>query len=87
MNLSIESLQHIQTELDDARRRIASLEQQLAQSTGSSDQESRIFRYLAERGTEVIVLLDEQGTVTYVSPSIIPAMGYSVEEYSRHYPE
>jgi PAS domain-containing protein len=40
----------------------------------------RRFRALVEHSMDIIALVNTEGLVTYVSPSITPIMGYSPEE-------
>ncbi|MBP9212519.1 MAG: PAS domain S-box protein, partial [Bacteroidetes bacterium] len=39
------------------------------------------FRALIEKSSEVVVIVDAEGTVVYVTGSITPMLGYTVEEY------
>ncbi len=39
------------------------------------------FRALAEKSAELILLIDESGEFTYVSPSIMKMLGYTVNEF------
>lgn len=40
------------------------------------------FRALIEKSSEVVVIVDAEGTVVYVTGSITPMLGYTVEEYT-----
>ncbi|NUN69155.1 MAG: PAS domain S-box protein [Bacteroidetes bacterium] len=40
------------------------------------------FRALIEKSSEVVVIIDAQGTVAYATGSITPMLGYTVEEYT-----
>ncbi|HEY8292063.1 MAG TPA: PAS domain S-box protein, partial [Thermomicrobiales bacterium] len=40
------------------------------------------FRSLIEKSSDLIALVDAQGTITYASPSTEPVLGYTVEEYT-----
>ncbi|MBL8798650.1 MAG: PAS domain S-box protein, partial [Planctomycetia bacterium] len=44
------------------------------------------FRALVEKSSDLLVLLDAQGTVTYVTPAVTPLLGYSPEEFLRRAP-
>lgn len=44
-------------------------------------QSERRFRALVENSADITALVDAQGIVTYVSPSITPIMGYTPEEF------
>lgn len=44
----------------------------------------RRFRALVEHSMDIIALVNTEGLVTYVSPSITPIMGYSQERMGVH---
>jgi PAS domain-containing protein len=46
----------------------------------ASHYHERRFRALVEHSMDIIALVNTEGLVTYVSPSITPIMGYSPEE-------
>lgn len=48
-------------------------------------QNGALFRALIENSSDIIVLLNDQGLVTYISPSITPVMGYSAEGLLGHH--
>src|SRR6266700_3198979 len=43
-------------------------------------QNGQLSHSLSSNGSEVVVLVNAEGTVTYVSPSIITLLGYTLEE-------
>src|SRR2546421_2437551 len=47
----------------------------------ASHYHERRFRALVEHSMDIIALVNTEGLVTYVSPSITPIMGYSPEEF------
>jgi PAS domain S-box-containing protein len=47
-------------------------------------QHEPFFRALIEHSSDIIVLANAEGTVTYVSPSIIPMTGYPPEAFLGH---
>ena len=53
----------------------------LPQATDAFKQNETLFRTLIENGLDAIVLNDEEGSVTYASPSIERSLGYTPEEF------
>src|SRR3979411_283890 len=53
----------------------------LPQTTDAFKQSETLFRTLIENSLDAIVLNDEEGNVTYASPSIERILGYTPEEF------
>ena len=53
----------------------------LPQTTDAFKQSETLFRTLIENSLDAIVLIDEEGNVTYASPSIVRIVGYTPEEF------
>ena len=74
-------LDQTQAELAQARAQIATLEAQLAQCLSTAIRDARILQYIAEYSWDAFVLVNDRGTIEYVSPAITRLLGYSVPEY------
>ncbi|MCP4348469.1 MAG: PAS domain S-box protein [Desulfobacterales bacterium] len=47
-------------------------------------QSKKMFRFLAENANDVIWIMDTNGNLTYISPSVIHLRGYTPEETMKH---
>jgi PAS domain S-box-containing protein len=81
--LQNEELAAAERALEDANLH---LEQNVRQKTAQLLHSEQRFRALIENGTDLVVLLDAQGLMTYVSPAITRIVGYQVAELlGKHY--
>jgi PAS domain S-box-containing protein len=81
--LQNEELAAAEQALEDANLH---LEQNVRQKTAQLLQSEQRFRALIENGTDLVVLLDAQGLMTYVSPAVTRTGGYQVGELlGKHY--
>ncbi len=49
-------------------------------SKNTSEPNDRLFRVLIEQSSDIIVLINAQGRIMYISPSVTPIMGYPPDE-------
>ena len=68
-------LDQTQAELAQARAQIATLEAQLAQCLSTAIRDARILQYIAEYSWDAFVLVNDRGTIEYVSPAITRLLG------------
>jgi len=73
---------------DELRERVRELEEQLVEHR--KDQEQRLereefYRFLTENASDLLFIQDMDLRITYVSPSVTPLFGYTVEEAKRIY--
>ncbi|MFH1931203.1 MAG: PAS domain-containing protein [Pseudomonadota bacterium] len=71
---------------DELRERVRELEEQLAEHR--KDQEQRLereefYRFLTENASDLLFIQGMDLRITYVSPSVTPLFGYTVEEAKR----
>jgi PAS domain S-box-containing protein len=81
--IAVESTRLLEQEkrhAEEVTRYSTSLEQLVAERTGKLRESEDRFRGIAERSIDGIFELDLEGRVTYVSPSVEPALGYKPEE-------
>ncbi|UCF84559.1 MAG: PAS domain S-box protein [Desulfobacteraceae bacterium] len=70
------------------RERVRELEEQLAELRKEQEQRlerEEFYRFLTENASDLLFIQDMDLRLTYVSPSVRPLFGYTVEEAKRIY--
>jgi len=83
MENPIELLHLTQAELAAAQARIATLEAQLNTQSTPLDRYEQILRYAADFSRDVFALVNAQGRIEYVSPTVSRVLGYSPDDYKH----
>jgi PAS domain S-box-containing protein len=74
------------TDSEGLRERVRELEEQLAEHQKKQEQRlerEEFYRFLTENASDLLFIQDMDLRITYVSPSVTPLFGYTVEEAAR----
>jgi len=74
----IQNLKTYQTELELKNEELRNIRSELTKEKLKKDEE--FFRELTENSSDIILIVDKMGTITYVSPSVERFLGYRPEE-------
>jgi hypothetical protein len=66
--------------LEDERTRTLASASQVREAEAALHRQDRRFRSLIEQSSDILTVLDEDGTIRYESPSITAVLGYQVDE-------